>query len=116
MISWSLEGSLRELRVRSPACGPRTGSSKKANVKMAAALDEAAEDKAAALEAAAREKAVALEAAAEEKAAELEAAAQDKAAALDLEAATQRRHCDIDSVELCTASSRAHASERVLSK
>jgi hypothetical protein len=91
LISWSLEGSLRELRVRSPACGPRTGSSKKANVKMAAALDEAAEDKAAALEAAAREKAVALEAAAEEKeAAELEAAAQDKAAALDLEPATQR--------------------------
>ena len=60
--------------MRSPACGPRTGSStlKKANVKKAAALDEAAEDKAAALEAAAREKAVALEAAAEEKAAELE--------------------------------------------
>ena len=69
MISWSLEGSLRELRVRSPACGPRTGSStlKKANVKKAAALDETAEDKAVALEAAAREKAVALEAAARKR-------------------------------------------------
>jgi uncharacterized membrane protein YqiK len=84
---------------------PADGVFQEGEVKMAAAL-----------EAAAREKAVALEAAAEEKAAELEAVAQDKAAALDLEAATQRRHCDIDSVELCTASSRAHASERVLSK
>ena len=108
---------MRELRVRSPACGPRTGSSKKANVKMAAALDEAAEDKAAALEAAAREKAVALEAAARKRrrpSSRRRRRIRRRRWTWSLQHSD--RHCDIDSVELCTASSRAHASERVLSK